>query len=160
MKTFVTILFISISSLAFAQSKSYATLKAKFSGDENVTSVKVGGFVLKTILWMAGESDWVDDFGTVRSVRVITIPQKAFREKKLSANGFKKVLAKDDFEEVASTYDHGERLTIFMRDYEKSSELYFLLVENGSDVVAIEIKGKLNPQQIIEDHQKKYTKEI
>jgi hypothetical protein len=160
MKALVTILFISISSLTFAQSKSYATLKAKFSGAEDVSSVKVGGLVLKTILWMAGESDWADDFGSVKSVRVINIPQREFRERNLSANGFRKVLTNDDFEEVASTYDNGERLTIFMRDYEKSNDLYFLLVENDKDVVGIEIKGKLNPQQIIEDHQKKYTKEI
>ena len=155
MKYLATLLFVAIALVSSAQSKSYLTLRDKFKGGEDVTSVKVGGFVLKTALWIAGESEWKDDFGEIKSVRVINIPQKEFTEQGLTANGFKKkVLAKDDFEEVASTYDHGERLTIYLKDKTDKDALYFLLVESKSEVTAVEIRGQLYPKKIIADHQK------
>lgn len=160
MKAIVTILLATFTSVAFSQSKSYSTLKHKFSGAENVTSVKISGLILKTALWIAGENDWSDDYGRVKSLRVMSIPQGEFRERNLSANGFKKVLVKDNFEEIASTFDNGERLTIYLREHKNASNLYFLVVESDKEVTAIEIKGYLNPQRIIEDHQKKHLNNI
>jgi hypothetical protein len=160
MKSIITILFITISSLAVAQSKSFSTLREKFVEADDVSSVRVSGFVLKTILWMAGETEWSDDFGKVKSVRVINIPQREFKERNLTPGGFKKVLAKDSFEEMASTLDNGERLTIYLKDRDQRSDLYFLLVENNSEVTAIEIRGELDPKKIIEDHQKNHLKKI
>jgi hypothetical protein len=154
MKSLITLIFIALSLATFGQSKSFSTLKNKFSGAEDVSTVRVGGFVLKTILWMAGETDWRDDFGTVSSVRVINIPKREFESRRLSADGFKKVLANDHFEEVAATYDAGEHLTIYIQDKAKGSDLYFLLVENNKEVTAIEIRGEIDAKKIIKDHQK------
>jgi len=160
MKSLFTILFVTAALASSAQSKSFSTLKSKFSEAEDVTSVRVGGFFLKTILWMAGESEWRDDFGTVSNVRVINIPQREFRSRQLSTAGFKKVLAGDNFEEVAATYDGGEHLTIYMQDREKGYDRYFLLVETKEEITAIEIKGEIDPGKIVKDHQKHKSNKV
>jgi hypothetical protein len=156
MKTIVTILLLCISTLAFAQSKSFSTLREKFAKADDVTTVRVGGFVLRTILWMSNESEWSEDFGKIESVRVMNIPQREFLERNLSPKGFKNVLVNDDFEELATTFDNGEHLTIYLQDREKRPDLYFLLVESEKEVTAIEISGALNANKIIEHHQKKH----
>jgi len=141
----------------FAQSESYITLKNKFRGGENVVAVKAGSFLVRTVLLLADEDDWEDDFGQIRSVRLINIPQTEFKKKNVSVRGFKKILSKDNFEELISTYDSGERLTIFQRDG-KQSDLYFMIIENKHDVIAIEIRGKLYPEKIVEDHRNRKSK--
>jgi hypothetical protein len=154
LSTLLVLIFV-VSS--FAQSKSFVTLKNKFRGGENVISVKAGSFLVRTVLLFSGEGDWEDDFGKVRSVRVINIPQAEFKKKNVSAKGFRNVLAKDQFEELVTTFSEGERLTIFQRDG-KDSDIYFMLIENDHDVTALEIRGELFPEKIVEDHRKRKSK--
>jgi hypothetical protein len=152
-----TLLILTLSLSSFGQSQSFSTLKNKFRGGENVISVKAGSFLVRTVLLLSGEGDWEDNFGRVRSVRVINIPQLEFKRKNVSAKGFTKVLRDDNFEEVITTYSEGERLTIFQRDG-KNSDLYFMLIENDHDVTALEIRGELFPEKIVEDHRKRKSK--
>ncbi|WP_165823987.1 DUF4252 domain-containing protein [Pseudochryseolinea flava] len=153
----LSLLLLTISLSAAAQSDSFITLKNKFQGGDNVVSVKAGSFLVKTVLLLTDDGDWEDDFGKVKSVRLINIPQAEFKRKNVTTKGFKKILAKDKFEELVSTYNEGERLTIFQRDG-KNGDLYFMIIENGHDVTALEIRGELYPEKIVEDHSKRKSK--
>ena len=155
MKNFITLLFLATSLTAAAQSDSFITLKEKFRGAPEVNSVRVGGFFVRTVLWLASETDWREEIQDVRSVSVINIPQKAFRERNLKIGGFKKLLQKDDFEEAIQAKEGDEKITIYMRDGGRGdTNLYFLLVEEANEVTAIEIRGKLDLKKIIEKHLK------
>lgn len=159
MKNFITFLLITAAVTASqAQSRSFTTLKDKFSGSENVFSIRLGGFALRTVLWITGEPDWREDFGYVRNIRIINIPQQAFKTRHLSAKGFKEVLAKDQFHEMAAVYEDGDNVTVYMKDGGKRANIYFVLVESADEVTAVEIKGFLDPKKLIEDrHKQKFT---
>jgi hypothetical protein len=104
-----------------------------------------------------GEPDWREDFGQVRNVRIINIPQQAFKNRHLSATGFKKVLAQDKFQEMAAVREDGDHVTVYMKDG-KRANIYFVLVESADEVTAVEIKGYLDPKKLIEDrHKQKFT---
>jgi len=157
--TLLSLVFLFLSVAAMAQSDSYLTLKDKFQGSENVIAVKAGSFLVRTVLLFADEEEWEDDFGKIRSVRVMNIPQAEFKKKSVTPKGFKKILVKDNFQELISSYSDGERLTIFQRDGKNGGgDLYFMLIENSHDVTAIEIRGELYPEKIVEDHRKHKTK--
>lgn len=152
MKTFtISLILLATAITSFSQSKSFETLKDKFVGGDQVVSVSTGGFLLRTALWIAGEADWRRDFGDVRGVRLINIPQKAFEARNLKLSGFKKYVTKDDFEEVVHARDGRDRITVYMKEYDKRSNLYLVLVENDDHVTAIELKGRLDPQKLVGD---------
>lgn len=153
MKNILALAFLTLTISSFGQSESFLTLKEKFEG-ENVKSLNVGGFLLRTALWIARESDFKEEFGSVRSVRLITIPQHEFVSRKLKVSGFKKVLAKDGFDEMVSAKQNGALITVYMQDQGKRDNLYFVLVENDQDITAIEIKGLIDPKKLIESNSK------
>jgi hypothetical protein len=158
MKNYILFLLLIVSQVSFGQSKSFETLKEKFVGSDNVIAVSTGGLILRTALWFAGEVDWRRDLGDVRNVSVITIPQKAFEDRNLRLSGFKKYVAKDDFEEVMCTRQGSELITVYMKEYDKRSNLYLVLIENHDQVTAVELKGKLDPEKLIGDtYSKKKT---
>jgi hypothetical protein len=154
MKHLITLLFLLATVAAFSQSNSFLTLKEKFHGDREVTSLSVGGFLLKTALLFSGEDDFRDEFGNVRNVRLINIPQEAFEDRHLKLSGFKKVLRRDNFEEVVRSREGNEEVTVYIQEHGSDSNLYFILVEEASEVTAIEIKGKIDPKIIVQNHSK------
>ena len=150
MKHIVTLLLIigSLSSTSFAQSKSFRTLQNKFHGAEDVVSFSVGGFVLRTALWLSDEDE---DFGVIKSVRIMSIPMRELRDRDLKVSGFRKLLLHDDFEEMVSASDNGDYATVYMQEHGKNNNLYFLLVESDDELTAIEIKGYLDPKKLLEE---------
>jgi hypothetical protein len=148
----IGLLFTAVS--AFAQSNSFLTLKEKFRGEENVFAIGAGRFWIKTALLFIDEKDLRYHFRDVRHVRMITIPQKAFREKNLKLSGFKKILAKDDFEEVASVKERGTHVEIYMKSFDRNENAYFILIDERSEVTALEIIGNIDPKGIVNDYRK------
>ena len=158
MKYLITLLFAFSAVCSFSQSKSFVTLKEKFAETEDVTSVRVSSFVIRTVLWLSGDDDMRKEFENVRSIRIMTIPQREFAHRKVSAKGFKKVLAGDKFEEITSVRDQKDLVTVYLQEHSEDVNLYFLLIENNDEVTAVEIKGHLDPRKLIESHNKeKFT---
>jgi len=134
---------------AFAQSKSFDLLTNKFSGYNDVHIVNVNGFVARTVLWMAGESDINRAVRDLRDIRVITIPLKVFRTENVSVRGFKHVLKKKLFEELASKREHGEIITLYQDSTHDDHQRYMLIVEGDDDVVVVEMIGSVDPATLM-----------
>lgn len=137
------------STVASAQSKSYQTLKSTFSGEEDVHSFSFSGWMGRAVLSMAGEHEFKNAIKDLHHVRFITIPHSQFKKLNLSVNGFKKVLKQDSFEEIAYVRDRGEEVTIYLRETgnpQNRKNVYFVLVEEEREVVAIELRGLLDTQ--------------
>jgi len=151
MKTLVTafVLFVSFS-VSVAQSDSFITLRQKFSGQEDVFSFGTNGFFARTILWMAGEHEFTNAVKDIKSIRLITIPKESFKHEGVSVNGFKNVLAKDSFEQLAQVKEDGDDITIYMQSTKLKNNRYMILVEERDEVVAIEISGYIDPNLLLE----------
>jgi hypothetical protein len=150
MKTLKVILFVFASmGVASAQTKSYQTLKSTFSDEPEIHSFSFSGWMGRLVLDMAGEHEFKNAIKDLNHVRFITIPRSEFDARNLSVNGFKKVLQQDSFEEIAFIRDRGEEVTIYLREtgtQQNRKNVYFVLVEEEREVVAIELRGLLDTQ--------------
>lgn len=141
----VSITFLLITTFsANSQQNGFQTLKNKFKGEENVVTLSSSGCMIRTILLLAGEHDFKKAIKDVDRLRLITIPKSEFEDQRVSVNGFKKVLSKNDYEMLGSTIDHGDQVTLYLQSGEKHQEHYLLLVENSDEVIAIEINGEID----------------
>lgn len=130
----------------FAQSNSYQTLKDKFKDQPDVHSFSMSGWMGRLVLNMAGEHEFKKAIKDLEHVRLIVIPITEFSEQHVSVNGFKKVLKQDSYEELAFICDQGEVVSIYLREGNNHKNHYFVLVEEEHEVVAIEMKGYLDPK--------------
>lgn len=152
MKSILTTLFLALTiSTSFAQSDSFMNLKEKFSDQEDVFSFGTSGFFARTILWMAGEHEFTEAIKEVKSIRLITIPKTAFENESVTVNGFKKVLLKDSFEELANVKEDGDDVTIYLQSTKSKTNRYMILVEEKDEVVAIEIRGYIDPNLLVKN---------
>jgi Domain of unknown function (DUF4252) len=140
----VVLLLTSTSSLA--QSNSYQALKEKFKEEPDVHSFSFSGWMGRLILDMAGEHEFRNAIKDLNHMRIITIPRSAFSAQQVSVKGFKKLLVQDSFEELAFIHDNGEEVSIYLREGNNHKNHYFVLIEEELEVVAIELKGYLDPK--------------
>ncbi len=141
------ILLITVGSVS-AQSNSYQILKENFNGQPDVHSFSVSGWVGRVILNMAGEYEFRDAIKELKHVRFITIPRAEFEARKLTVKGFKNVLKQDSFQELAFIRDNGEEVSIYLKEGNNHKNHYFVLVEDEQEVVAIELKGYIDLEQL------------
>jgi len=146
LSTVVALLIASAS--VFAQSESFHTLKDKFVGEDDVHHFAVSGFFARSILWMADEHEFYHAIRDVKTIRLIVIPRDAFKAQRVSLNGFKKVMKDDGFEELARIKDNGDDVTVYLQSSEKKNDRYMILVEEDDEIVAIEMKGRIDPEFI------------
>lgn len=145
----VMLLALVVSAGTFAQSKSFMALQDEFRGGREVFSIRVSGFLARGVLRVAGEHYYVKAIRDVRQIRLITVPHGEFRAHGLTIEGYKKFVLKDNFEEVGSVRDHGDLVTLYMQGDKKSTNRYLMLVEDGGEFVAIEIKGYVDPKILL-----------
>jgi hypothetical protein len=100
----------------------------------------------RLVLNLAGEYEFKDAIKDVKHLRLITIPHEQFSAQHVSVNGFKKQLIKDSFEELAIIRDQGDQVFIYLQEGYNHKNHYFVLIENEREVVAIELKGYLDPK--------------
>lgn len=137
-----------------AQSKSYQTLKDRFKDQPDVHSFSFGGWLCRAALSIAVNDDEDDvevrllhkAMADINHVRFITIPKNEFKVQGLSVNGFRSYLKKDAFEELASVRDNGEVVTFYHKGDAARRNQYFVLIEDQHEVVAIEMKGYIDPE--------------
>jgi hypothetical protein len=151
MKKYLTILVLAVFvAQGIAQSDSYQTLKDTFKGGDDVFSISVNGMLCRTALRLADEHEFCDAITDIKNIRVIVIPSTEFRRKDLSVTGFKKILKEDSFTELATVRDSGDDVSIFLQENSKNRDRYFFLIDEGDEVIALEMKGSLDMNVIYE----------
>lgn len=141
--TFAILIFVSLA--GHAQSNSYQTLKEKFTDQPNVHSFSCNGWVGRLVLNLAGEQEFRHAIKELSHIRLITIPRAEFSQQHVSVNGFKSVLKKDGFEELAFIRDNGDEITLYLREGKNNKNRYFALIEEPDEIIAIELKGYIDP---------------
>ena len=148
MKTFKILVLVLVVGSAHAQSSSYQTLKNNFIDQPDVHSFSVSGWMGRVILNLAGEYEFKEAIKDLKHVRIITIPRSEFKAQNLTVKGFKNVLKQDSFQELAFIRDNGEEVSIYLKEGNNNKNQYFVLVEEEREVVAIEMKGYIDLQQL------------
>ncbi len=150
MKSIVTLIFVFLmaATSVVAQSNSYQLLKNKFKDHPDVYSFSFSGWMGRIVLNLAGEYEFKNAIRDIKYMRLITIPQSEFSAQNVSVNGFKKLLKQDSFEELAFIHDQGEEVSIYLREGNNHKNQYFVLIEEEREVVAIELKGYLDPKSL------------
>lgn len=151
MKNIIVIMLLAVSANSFGQSESFLTLKEKFADSGNVTSLKVGGFLIRAVLWFGDEKE-TEGLRDISSIRLMNIPQHELASRNLKLSGFKKLLARDNFEEVVSVKEKGDLITVYVQDHGKSDNYYMMLVESDTEITAIEIEGDIDPAKLVDSH--------
>jgi len=147
-KLILTVTLIALSSAAFAQSRSFETLRDNFAGGEDVHCFQVSGFLCRAVLWMAGEWEFKEAISDVSSIRVITIPRQNFKSQELSVPGFKEYIRKDNFESLITVKEKGERVEIYIQQAGNRKDRYLILVEEADEVSVIEVRGHIDIQKL------------
>jgi len=128
---------------AFGQSKSFNSLSNAFADRDDVISFSLGGLPLK---WSTDEDD--KTLNRIRDVRFLTIPRLQFDAGDVKISSVKRDLTRDSFEEMFNARDNGDQVSIYMQDHGGDSNVYFVLVEDDDNIVAIEIKGYIDPKSL------------
>ena len=150
MKTFpLAFLLIFVATSLMAQSNSYQTMKDTFKDGDDVHAFSVSGFLARTILRMADEHEFSEAITEVKSIKLIIVPKEEFSTKKLTINGFKKILRGDSFQELANVRDNGDDVTFFIQENGKKSDRYFILLEDNDEVVAIVMTGNIDMDKVM-----------
>lgn len=147
-KQLILLAFIVFASQTFAQSDSYQTLKDTFKGGDNVFSISVNGMLCRTALRLADEHEFCDAITDIKNIRVIVIPTTEFRRNDLSVAGFKKILKEDSFNELATVRDSGDDVYVFLQENGKKDDRYFFLIDEGDEVIGVEMKGSVDMNTI------------
>ncbi len=148
MKVLRILILLLVAGTAHAQSKSYQTLKDNFNDQPDVHSFSVSGWMGRVILNLAGEFEFKEAIKDLKHVRVITIPRSEFKARNLTIKGFKSVLKQDSFQELAFIRDNGEEVSLYLKEGNNNKNHYFVLVEEEQEIVAIEMKGYIDLQQL------------
>jgi hypothetical protein len=151
--TFVAVLSL-ITSTAFSQSKSFMTLKEKFSGAHNSFSFTTSGFFARTILRLSGEHEYIHALRDVKTIRLIVIPESSFKAQHVTLPGFIRVAKQDSFEELAHVHDSGDDVTLLIQSPKKGKDnnRYLLLVDSDNEIVAIEVWGYIDPEELCKNN--------
>lgn len=135
---------------ASAQSRSYNALKDNFKDQPDVHSFSVNGWFGRMILNMAGENEVRNAIQELKHVRLITIPRHEFNNRNLTVNGFKSLMKQDGFEDLAQIKDQGDVVSIFIQEGKiKTNNRYLMLIEESTEIVAIELTGYLDPSMLV-----------
>ena len=92
----------------YSQSDSFLTLKERFAYDHDVYSFSTSTFLGGAIIKLAGEHEFYDAVKRVKRISFITIPRESFRREEVTLSGFKKVMRKDSFQELARMKENGD----------------------------------------------------
>jgi len=147
----ILIVLVLLTSAAIAQSKSYSTLKERFIDRPDVHSFSISGWVGRLVLRMTDEHEFRNAIKELDHVRILIIPRVEFAAQNLSVKGFKNLLIKDSFEQLAFIRENGEDVTVYLREEKNKRNHYFVLVEEEQEIVAIELKGYLDPELLNRD---------
>lgn len=149
-KYLLTLLFVAFACSTFAQSRSYSALKDNFIDQPEVHSFSLNGWFGRMVLNMAGEHEVRNAIKELKHVRLITIPRQEFSNRNLTITGFKSLMKQDGFQDLAQIIDNGETVAIYVQEGKtKNNNRYMMLIEEASEIVAIELTGYLDPSKLV-----------
>jgi len=146
--TLVVLLGVLVSLTSRAQSKSYQTLHDHFHHEQDVHTFQASGFIIRLVLNLAAKDESAAHSMAkhVRHARVMVIPKEAFEKQHLSVSGFQHVLEQDSFMNLVTLREKGDVISIYHRMDDNNRNRYFVLVDGKDEVVAIEMKGYIDPE--------------
>jgi hypothetical protein len=153
-KILMLITLVVISQVALAQSRSFDKLREKFAHEEDVHTFKMGGFMLHVVLNLMTKDDASAKqlANSVNHIRLMVIPQRAFDHQGLTVSGFRNILRQDDFEQMAEVRKGKETVTVYVRPDNNHLNRYFVLVSDQDEVVAMEMKGNVDPEWLAKNN--------
>ncbi len=145
------LLFITL--FCFSQSKSYQALENHFRGKKDVHAFALSGFLCRMAVNLTTTNEPLlrAMSRNIRHIRLIVIPNSEFAKQSLSVDGFKSYLSKDSFVPLATVREKNDHVSFFHRSDSNQEERYFVLVEEKHEVVAIEMKGNIDPSVLTGD---------
>jgi hypothetical protein len=131
--------------VAAAQSPSFQAFRDKFAGEDDVHYFKLSGFIVRSVLAMAGEPEARVATRGIHKVRLAVVPRDAFKARQVTVQGFRQVLRQDAFDELLEFRDNGDQVTVYSNSPRHSDDQsYMMLVESDDEIVLIEINGKVD----------------
>jgi hypothetical protein len=150
-KFLLSLLFVVVGlSATLAQSRSYSALKDNFIDQPDVHSFSVNGWFGRMVLNMVDEYEVRKAIQDLKHVRLITIPRHEFANRNLTVQGFKLLMKQDGFEDLAQINDQGNVVSVFVQEGKsKTNNRYLMLIEESSEIVAIELTGYIDPSKLV-----------
>ncbi len=147
MKFKLIIVALFCAQVALAQSRAFAILEDRFEGVPEVESIHVRGWMGRLVANIALEDDSKlrQAMADIQYIRLITIPTVEFDRNDVSVNGFRRILTNDAFELLAHYREQGDQVSVYQRDEGNRRNRYFVLIEEKEQLVAIEMKGYIDP---------------
>jgi hypothetical protein len=151
MKKLMTLIILSaIPVIMMAQSASIRHMLRKCDTGKEVTRIHLPPVLFRMASWFADDDDAKKVIRNIRSMYLVVSDDKEFsRESDFPTRVVHKLLDQN-FEEMLVATDHGERVTILMREMSRNRKEMVIAVDGDDDVV-IYLKGKLDLQEIIEN---------
>jgi len=119
--------------------------REKFAGEEDVHYFKVSGFIVRSVLAIAGEPGAREATRGIHKVRLAVVPREAFKAQQVTVQGFRRVLQQDAFDELLEFRDSGDQVTVYSNSPKhRDDQAYLMLVESDDEIVLIEINGEVN----------------
>jgi hypothetical protein len=155
MKKFLFLLLLAcLANLSHAQSQSYRMLRDQFEDSPEVKSYRLSGLMCKIIVNIVEDDDerLTAALKEVKKVRLMTIPKQEFAAHQVTVNGFKSRLEKDNFELLADFNKGDESIAFYHRVEKKNKNRYSVIIDEGDKVLAIEMKGYIDPLILSDDN--------
>lgn len=144
----ITLAFIVAATLASAQSESFQKFRDKFGYADDVHSFKTNGFLLRTVLAMAGEDEAKRALRHIGKIRLIAVPKAAFAAEQVTVGGYKDVLRTDGYDQIMNVREDDADVTVYERGARDAQNRYMVLVEDKSEVVLIEVNGYVDREYL------------
>ncbi len=148
--------FLLISGTAIAQSNSYESLRDNFKGGEDVVSMSVGGFLLRTTLWIMEQEEetepWMQGVKEINHLRFIHIPKEEFSKRGLKINSFRKFVMKDGFEQLLVVKDGKDDIQIYLQEDAHQENRYLIIAEESDEVTVFELTGYIDIEKLAATH--------
>jgi hypothetical protein len=155
MKKTLTLFILLVPSFVFSQSNSFSSLKENFAGGEDVVHVILGGFFMRTAIWMMDEDDsWLEAAEGVKNFRFMNIPKREFEERGLKLNSFRKFVMKDNFQQLLTVKENGEWVEFYIQEGEKNKNRYLVIAEAEDEVSVFELTGFIDLEKLAERNRK------
>jgi hypothetical protein len=141
------LLFFSLAT--FAQSAGMYAMKQRFKGADDVHHFKVGGALARMAFKFIDDQEFKEAVQEIKSVEFITIPREHFQREGVTIRGYQKFLEENHFDELMQVRDNHDNVSVYLAPESTSKyDRYLILVDNQSEVVLIELRGRIDPTKL------------
>ncbi len=132
------------------QEMSVRKFSKKYKKGKESLSIKVPGWLARTTLGIAGEPETKKLLKGVRNVRVTIVEQYANPIKKEDMSALMNGLKNNEMEPLLTVREKETNIDVYVQEKDGIARRLFLLVEDESDMVLLNVKGKMKTKQIVD----------